>query len=818
MDFSEQWLRAFVDPPISADEIAAKLTMAGLEVEAVQPVAPPFSRVVVGEVLAVERHPNADKLTVCVVDVGGGNRLSIVCGAPNVVAGMRAPCALDGAELPGDLRIKPTRMRGVESQGMLCSARELGMSDDHTGLLALPADTPLGADVRAVLQLDDRRFTIKLTPNRGDCLSVAGIAREVAALTEAPIRFPSFAPVPATISERLPVKVLAPDLCGRFSGRVVRGLNARAPTPDWMKRRLERSGQRPISALVDISNYVMLELGRPSHIFDLAKVRGGLEVRWGQTGEQVELLNGQTITVDDWIGVIADAKGVEALAGVMGGEATAVTLDTRDIFIEAAFWWPESIQGRARRFNFSTDAAHRFERGVDFATTVDHVEYITRLLLDICGTASARVGPIEDQILRLPERKPVRMRLSRCRKVIGVNIADAEIEHTFVCLGLLARRDGDAFFVTPPSYRFDLAIEEDLIEEVARIWGFERIPAEPPRARAAMQARPETLASLHSIRAAMAHVGYYEVINFSFVDAAWETDFAANEDPIRVVNPIAAQYAVMRSSMIGGLVAVLKFNLNRQASRVRVFELGRVYAKDSAVAAGPLEVAGIAQPQRLAGLAFGPAEDEQWGFPSPPREVDFFDVKGDLERLLPKTDVRFEAATHPAFHPGRCARIFVAAMPIGWIGELHPRLQHKYELPRPPVLFEIDVDPLRTAPLPRFRPVPRFPAVIRDVALWFEVDTPVQKVFDAVRDLARTDPRLACLRDIRLFDLYRATAADSRKVAEADANALLIKEKSLAFRIVLQDTERTLSDADADAAVSALVEGLSQAVGARLRQ
>lgn len=817
MQFSEQWLRAFVDPPADADEIAHRLTMAGLEVEAVEPVAPAFANVVVGHVSTVDRHPNADKLSVCTVDAGTGTNLSIVCGAPNVVAGMRAPCALEGAELPGGLRIKPTRMRGVESQGMLCSARELGMSDDHTGLLALPADAPIGSDVRDVLQLDDRRLTIKLTPNRGDCLSIAGVAREVAALTGAPMRMPSFAPVAATIDDRLPVKVLAADLCGRFSGRVVRGLNAAAPTPEWMKRRLERSGQRPISALVDISNYVMLELGRPSHVFDLARVKGNLEVRWGKPGEQVVLLNGQTVTVDDWVGVISDGNGVEALAGIMGGEATAVTLDTRDIFIEAAFWWPESIQGRARRFNFTTDAAHRFERGVDYATTVDHVEYITRLILDICGTNGTRVGPVGDQVLRVPDRKPVRMRVARCRKVIGVAVEETEMAQAFARLGLPAAREADAFLVTPPSYRFDLAIEEDLIEEVARIWGFERIPAEPPRARAAMRARPESQATTHAVRAAMAHAGYREVINFSFVDAQWECDFAANPDPIRVVNPIASQYGVMRSSMIGGLVAVLKFNLNRQATRVRVFEVGRVFRRSTEVSAGPLAVAGIAQPMQLAGLAFGPAQDEQWGVPSPPPDVDFFDVKGDLERLV-AGKARFTAAVHPAFHPGRSARIFVDGVAIGWIGELHPRLQQKYELPRAPVLFEVDVEPLRSRKMPEYRPAPRFPAVIRDVSLLLDVAVPVQTVLDAVDELARRDARLACLRDIRLFDLYRASPADSRKVAEVDPNALLIKEKSLAFRIVLQDTEKTLSDAEADAAVNALVEGLGRTVGARLRQ
>lgn len=816
MQFSEQWLRAYVNPPIDSDELAERLTMAGLEVEDNEPLAPPFSGVVVAQILAVEKHPNADRLAVCRVDAGTGAALHIVCGAPNVAAGMRVPCALEGATLPGDLRIRRTRMRGVESQGMLCSARELGLSDDHGGLLALAADAPIGRDLREVLALDDRRITIKMTPNRGDCLSVLGVAREVAAITGAPLALPSFVPVPATIDERLPVRVHHAELCGRFSGRVIRGVNARAATPDWMKRRLERSGQRSISALVDISNYVMLELGRPSHIFDLDKVHGPLQVRWGRAGEKVQLLNEQTVEVDGWVGVIADDRGVEALAGVMGGAATAVTLDTRNVYVEAAFWWPESIQGRARRYNFSTDAAHRFERGVDFATTVDHIEYIARLIVEICGTAETRIGPVDDQVLRLPERKPVRMRTERCRRVLGVPIADDEIAAVFERLGLAAERTGAEFRVTPPSYRFDLEIEEDLIEEVARLWGFERIPAHPPLAPAVMRAQPETLRPLHALRRELADAGYQEVVNFSFVDAAWEQDFAGNAEPIRVLNPIASQFAVMRTTLIGGLVAVLKYNLNRKASRVRVFELGRVYAKDPAAGDGPLAVAGVRQPNRIGGLAYGLAWDEQWGVAR--REVDYFDVKGDVERLIRRGDKRFVAAEHPALHPGRAARIELDGRSIGWIGELHPRWQQKYELPKAPVVFELDVDPLLPVPLPRFEEVPRFPPVLRDVAMWVDGAVTLQRVYDVIANIARTDERLRVLRDFRLFDVYRAGGDDSSKFAGASANALLNKEKSLAFRIVLQHTDRTLADADADAAVAAIVEGLGVHIGARLRQ
>ena len=817
MLISEQWLRALVDPPISGRELADRLTMAGLEVESYEPVAPPFEGVVVALVKSVERHPNADKLTVCQVEAGTGAPLNIVCGAPNVAPGIKVPCALVGAVLPDGSRIGATTMRGVASQGMLCSARELGLSDDHTGLLLLNGGADVGRNVRDVLGLDDHRFEIKLTPNRGDCLSVVGIAREVAAITGAPLRLPATSAVEANTVERLPVAVRAPELCGRFSGRVVRGLDARAATPEWMRARLERCGQRSISALVDISNYLMLELGRPSHVFDLAKVAGGLEVRWGRAGESVELLNGQTVTVDDWIGVIADGRGVEALAGIMGGEATAVTLDTVDVYLEAAFWWPESIQGRARRFNFSTDAAHRFERGTDYSTTAAHLEYLTRLIVDICGTPETRIGPVDDQILRLPERTPVRMRPARCRKILGVDIADADMARVFARLELpFEPGAGGDFVVTPSPYRFDLAIEEDLIEEVARLWGFERLPAEPPCERAAMRTIPEATRPVHALRAAMAGLGYQELINFSFVDEASETGLAGNAQPIRVLNPIAAQMSVMRSTLFGGLLQALRFNLNRQAARVRVFEVGRVFAADPQVPDGPLTVGGISQPMRLGALAYGTADDEQWG--TARRLVDYFDVKADVERLFHDVGTPvFERAAHPALHPGRSARIDIDGRAVGWLGELHPKWQQELELPLAPILFEVDTQTLCELRLPVPRPVPRFPAVARDLALWFGADVAHGAIEKAIRRLASSDVRLKVLREVRLFDVYRPSSADSSNFAEASANALLNKEKSLAFRVVLQDTHRTLSDAEVDAAIAALIQALAEQFGARIR-
>jgi phenylalanyl-tRNA synthetase beta chain len=816
MQLSEQWLRTFVDPAVGSDELALRLTMAGLEVEESVPVAPPFAGVVVARVLSVTRHPDADKLSVCEVDDGSGAIKLIVCGAPNVAAGHFVACARVGAVLPGEFRIRLARVRGVESHGMLCSARELGLSQDHAGLLLLADDAPVGQDLRAYLALDDRRLLLKLTPNRGDCLSVLGVAREVAAITGAALRLPQFTPVAASSDERLPVRVLASDLCGRFSGRVLRGLDARAATPAWMRQRLERCGQRPISALVDISNYVMLELGRPSHVFDLSKVSGGLEVRWGRAGETVELLNGQTVEVDPWVGVIADARGVEALAGVMGGQHTAVTLDTRDVYLEAAFWWPQSIQGRARRFNFTTDAAHRFERGVDPSTTAAHLEYLTRLIVEVCGTPQTRIGPVDDQVLALPPRAPVAMRGERCRQVIGVAIGDDEIAAIFARLGLACEQQGDRFVVVPPPHRFDLEIEEDLIEEVARLHGFERIPDRPPLARAKMRAQPQAQRSAHALRLALAQAGYQELVSYSFVEAAWERDFAGNEAPIRLLNPIASHLAVMRSTLIGSLVAALRFNLNRKAERVRVFELGRVFLADETVPEGPLSVPGVAQPLRLGGLAYGPVHEPQWGQPA--RDVDYYDVKGEIERLLAGVDgARFVAADHPALHPGRSARIDGGGRSIGWIGELHPRLQQRYELARAAIVFELDLAPLQSLTVPRAQPVPRFPAVERDLALWFDSAATWQQVEEAIAALKHRDRRLDSLRELRLFDLYRPPVGDSGRGSAYGPNALLSKEKSLAFRICLQDTERTLSDADADAAVAAIVEELGTRLGARLR-
>ncbi|HLU18722.1 MAG TPA: phenylalanine--tRNA ligase subunit beta [Pusillimonas sp.] len=800
MQFPESWLRTFVNPDISTDELSHRLTMAGLEVEETQPVAPPFSEIVVAHIVEIEKHPDADKLRVCKVDDGSGELLQIVCGAPNAAAGMKAPLARIGAQLPDGMKIRKAKMRGVESFGMLCSARELGLSQDHAGLLELDSEAPVGRSLREVLDLDDTLFTIKMTPNRADCLSILGVAREVSALTGAPLSVPQITPAPVSINDRLPVNVVSPDLCGRFAGRIIRGVNARAKTPDWMVSRLERAGQRSVSALVDVSNYLMIELGRPTHVFDLKRIHGGLTVRWAKEGEKLTLLNGQTVELAPDVGIIAAGDVVESMAGIMGGEATAVTLDTTDIYVEAAFWWPDAIMGKARRYKFGSEASHRFERGVDFQNVVRDLERITQLILEICG---GQAGPVDDQEINLPQRKPVAMRLERCHRVLGVPVEQAEVERIFNSLGLDWSLTDGVFSVVPPSYRFDIEIEEDLIEEVARIYGFERLPDQPPRARANMRIDPESVRGPHALRHAMAAMDYQEVINFSFVQDEWERQYAGNNDPIRLLNPIASQLAVMRSSLIAGLVDNIRHNANRKQSRVRVFELGRVFYRDPSVQAGELSVAGVAQPQRLAGAAWGPAVDEQWGVPV--RQVDFFDVKKDVETLLGKraAQLRCVAAEYPALHPGRSARLELDGQAIGWIGELHPRLSREADLAHPPVVFELDVAAIDSVALPAPRELSRQPVVVRDLSVWVNENVLYQDLLDTLTQTIESDATLGIVQHIGLFDVWRDPSGSG--------------EKSMALHFRLQDEQVTLDDARVEECMSRLLQALVDTHGARQR-
>lgn len=804
MQFPESWLREFCNPPLSAQQIADTLTMGGLEVEEMRPVAPPFTKVVVGEIKEAVQHPNADRLRVCQVDVGQGSLLNIVCGAPNARAGIRVPCALVGAELPpGEdgkpFQIKLGKLRGVESQGMLCSARELKLNEDHAGLLELAGDAPLGKDVREVLNLDDHLFTLKLTPNLAHALSVYGVARELSALTGAPLKQPRFEPVQPQHDGKLKVTIEAPDLCGRFSGRIVRNVDTKARTPQWMVDRLARCGQRSVTALVDISNYVMFEYGRPSHIFDYDRLHGGMRVRWGKPGEQLKLLNGNTIEVDGSVGVIADDAQVESLAGIMGGDATAVSDTTRHVYVEAAFWWPESVQGRSRRYNFSTDAGHRFERGVDPSQTVEHIEHITRLIMQICG---GEPGPMDDQVARLPESKPVRMRVARAAKVIGMPVSEKQCLDAFARLGLPAKAEGGTLTVTPPPYRFDLSIEEDLIEEVVRITGYNQLPETPPLAPITAKLPPEARRSRFAVRRVLAALGYQETINFSFVEESWEHELAGNADPIRLLNPIASQMGVMRSSLMGSLLQALKFNLDRKAERVRVFELGRVFLRDASVAASDTTVRGVSQPMRVAGLAYGPADGLQWGRKQD--AADYFDVKGDVEALLSPLQASFAPGRHPALHPGRCAVLTLEGKEIGVLGELHPRWRQRWELPQAPVLFEIDLEAVVARRIPAFEPVPRFQPAERDIAVIVSDAVTHAALMEAVWSAATG----GLLRDALLFDVYKPKQA---------SGGLAAGEKSLAVRLTLASADATLTDEQIEGAVRAVVDSITKRLGGRLR-
>ncbi|WP_313570765.1 phenylalanine--tRNA ligase subunit beta [Comamonas terrigena] len=817
MQFPESWLREYCNPNLTTQQLADTLTMAGLEVEELDPVAPPFTGIVVGEIKEAVQHPDADRLRICQVDVGGPELLNIVCGAPNARVGIRIPCATVGAELPpGEdgkpFKIKIGKLRGVQSFGMLCSAKELGIDEDASGLLEFPSDAPLGQDVREYLNLDDTLFTLKLTPNLAHCLSVYGVARELSALTGAALKPLSFPAAAVASQDKLPVKIEATDLCGRFSGRIVRNVNTQVKTPKWMLDRLARCGQRSVSPLVDISNYVMFELGRPSHIFDLDKISGGLNVRWGKQGESLKLLNGNTIQIDDFIqvGVIADDKEVESLAGIMGGDATAVSDDTKNIYIEAAFWFPKAVAGRSRHFNFSTDAGHRFERGVDPEFTTEHIERITALVLEICGTPDTQVAAMDDQKPNMPQPKPVQLRVARAAKVIGMAVTQQQCLDALNGLGLPATLASEGVIsVTAPTFRFDINLEEDLIEEVARMIGYENLPTTKPLAPISPKLRAENQRSPFEVRHELAGLGYQETINFSFVEEKWEQELAGNHHAIKLLNPIASHLSVMRSSLLGSLLQVLKFNVDRKAQRVRVFELGRVFFKDESVVESDTTVKGFYQPMRVAGLAYGAADQLQWGRAE--TKVDFYDVKGDVEALLAPAKPVFEPAEHPAMHPGRCARVLLDGKAIGFVGELHPKWRQEWDLAQAPVMFELELDAVLARQVPVFKPVAKHQAVERDIAVVVKEAVTHAQVMEAVQQGVQG----GILRSAALFDVFRPKKLKAGE--EAAPGSLAQDEKSLAIRLTLGRDEAALTDVEIDAAMQGAIASLVERVAARLR-
>ncbi len=792
MKFSEQWLRTWVNPPVSRDELVARLSMAGLEVDSVSLAAGVFRGVVIGEVLATEPHPDADKLRVCQVS-NGSETFQVVCGAPNVRPGLKVPFAMIGAELPGDFKIKKAKLRGVESNGMLCSAAELQISEDNDGLMELPAEAPAGVDIRTYLNLDDASIEVDLTPNRGDCLSLAGLAREISALYDAPVKRPSIAAVAAAHDQVRPVEVLASQACPRYLGRVLRNVDLSRPTPLWMVERLRRADVRSIDAAVDVTNYVMLELGQPMHAFDLAEINGGIRVRMAEEGEKLVLLDGQEVSLRADTLVIADHQRALAIAGVMGGEHSGVSQNTRDLFLESAFFDTIAIAGKARSYGLHTDSSHRFERGVDWQLAREAMERATALLLEIVGGEAGPIIEVVDQG-QLPSVAPITLRAERIEQMLGLQLEGAEVERLLLALGLGVRAtERGQWQVEVPSHRFDIALEVDLIEELARLYGYNRLPVRYPQARLAPQAKAEGTVELPALRRLLVARGYQEAITYSFIDPKLFKLFSPDAEPLMLANPISADMAAMRASLWPGLVKALQHNLNRQQSRVRLFESGLRFV-------GQLE--GLKQEPMLAGALCGSRLAEGW---SHGRDaVDFYDVKADVEALLAAAGAgdsfSFVPGEHPALHPGQAARIEREGRLVGYVGAMHPELARTLDLDQPVYLFELSLADIIEGRLPAFRELSRFPEVRRDLALVVDRDVPAATLLAAIRDAAGE-----WLTDLRLFDVYHGKGIDPHR-------------KSLAVGLTWQHPSRTLNDDEVSAATQKILASLEQGFNATLRK
>ncbi|HLT90777.1 MAG TPA: phenylalanine--tRNA ligase subunit beta [Woeseiaceae bacterium] len=790
MKFPLSWLREWVDPGLPAEALAERLTMAGLEVKAIEVEGEALSGVVVGEVLSVERHPNADRLHLCRVS-DGENEIQVVCGAPNLTVGMKSPLALPGVRLPNGVKLRRSRIRGVESNGMLCSARELGLGEDAGGIVRLPDDAPTGADLAGWLGLPDTVLDIDLTPNRGDCFSVLGIARDVAALTGAALKSVEVTPVAPMTDDVHPVTVADPNVCPRFAGRVVRDIDPNAVTPLWMSERLRRSGLRPIHPVVDVTNYVMLELGQPLHAYDLDRVAGPIRPRFASAGEKLTLLDGREAAPGTDTIVIGDDSGPIGLAGIMGGESTAVTPGTRNVFFEAAFWPPALMAGRARALGLHTDASLRFERGVDPGGQARAIERATGLLVAIAG---GRPGPLVDLVAEdtLPRRADIRLRRSRLARVLGTDLDPGEVSGCLERLGLGVERDGDGWRVTVPSHRFDLEIEDDLVEEVARVHGYDRLPEITETGRYPVPPLSEQRPDPRRIADALIARDYQEVVTWSFIDPATDRRFTGRDPELVLENPISAEMSVMRGSLWPGLLRAAAANLARQQERVRLFEIGKSYHGN---AAGPIEIV------RLAAVAVGPLWPEQWGADT--RSADFFDIKADLEALFAfagATGVAFEATGHPVLQPGQAAEVRRGGERVGTIGKLHPAVARELDIAGDVLLFEVDLEAAFSAEVPRARPVSRFPAIRRDIAVVVPEEVPAAQVVE-VASAAAPD----IIRRAFIFDVYRGPGIEAGR-------------KSVALGLILQETSRTLTDAEADSARAAAVERLEQQLAATVRE
>ena len=797
MKFSESWLRESVQTAITTDDLVAQVTMAGLEIDAVEPAAPSISGVVVGEIISVEQHPDADKLCVCQV-AGNVEVAQIVCGAPNARVGIKVPFATVGAKLPGDFSIKKAKLRGVESFGMLCAQTELQLGDDDDGLWELPDDAPVGVDLVQYLDLDDNIIEVDLTPNRGDCLSIRGLAREVGVLNQVTVTEQACGPVAATTNDAVNVALEAPNACARYVGRVIRDLDLSQPTPQWMKEKLRRSGVRSLGPAVDVTNYVLLELGQPMHAFDLSKIDGGVVVRMGRD-ETLTLLDGSEVTVTTDTLVIADQSKALALAGIMGGDESAVGEDTTDIFFESAWFNPLAIAGKARNYGKHTDSSHRFERGVDSQLQFAAIERATALMLEICG---GNAGPVvvEESVEHLPKLATITLRDQKLRQQLGVAIPMAEVDDMLVRLGLmLVERNNAGSTWVGPSWRFDINIEQDLVEEVARIYGYNNLPTSTPTMALALEAKPETIQGLAAFRHNLVAKGYQEVVTYSFVDPALQKIIDPDLAPVALANPISGDMAVMRTSLWSGLLQTAAYNLNRQQSRVRIFEAGQCFVpdKDGQVDA----ILGLAQNMALAGLICGARTPMGWT--ANKDRVDFYDIKGDLELLLGITglaaEFTFDTSTHPALHPGQSAALSRNGLQVGWVGQLHPKIQSDLGINTAVYLFQVDVDKIAESKLPKHKEVSKFPEVSRDLAFFIDDIIPSFDLVSAAKSVAGDQ-----LTHLKLFDVYQSKDLEN-------------KGKSIALGLTFQHSSRTLNDEEINQAIDRVVVELGNKFKAEIR-
>lgn len=788
MKISLNWLRELIDVPADAADISRRLSLAGIEVAGIEAALPAFEKVVVGVVKTVAPHPDADKLRVCTVDAGTGTPLQIVCGAPNVVAGMKAAVILPGGRLPDGTVIKQSKLRGVDSAGMLCSARELGLAEEHGGLLDLPKDAPIGKDFRDYLGGADQLIELEITPNRGDCLSVLGTARELGALYSLPLKAAATVAVPAAIKDTLPVEILAAQACPQYGGRIIRGLRTDVVTPMWMQERLRRAGLRCISPVVDVTQYVMLELGQPMHAYDLGCIAGGIAVRFAKKGESVELLDGKSHELDTDILVIADREKVLGAAGIMGGAGSAVQAASSDVFLEAAHFTPQVVSGRQRRLGLLTDAGYRFERGVDPSLPARALEHATQLLLEIAG---GRPGPTVISGERPRAAGPIRLRRQRLSQLLGMAVPDEDIQGILSRLGFAVSTTPDGWQAVPPSHRFDMEIEEDLIEEVGRVYGYDHIPALHYPSRQGMDRLPEAEVDLRRLRRLLVDRGYQEAITYSFVDAGLHR-LLLGQPGIALANPITSDMTEMRLSLWAGLLKVLQYNLNRQQERVRLFETGLRFIQQHNE---------IKQINTIACLISGPQYPLQWGLPQ--QTADFADLKADLEALVSLSGgehrLHVEAASHPALHPGMCAKVRLNGLELGWMGALHPRVVKALDLAQGALLLELDLDPLLDGRIPAFEAISRFPQLRRDLAVVVAETVSADQLLGRARDAVGP-----VLQDIRIFDIYRGQGIDSGR-------------KSVALGLILQDSSRTLTDEEADAAVQRVADRLKRELAATIR-